>query len=606
VPIQSINPANGNLLRSFEPLSDDAVREKIALAQFAFAAYPDVPLDHRALCMRKLASLLEDEQAELAALITAEMGKPITAARAEIVKCASVCRYYAENAPRILAPEPIEAPDSPAAHDAHREESVHWDPLGIVLAIMPWNFPFWQVFRFLAPALMAGNVGLLKHASNVPQCALAIEALVRRAGFPRGTFQTLLIEASQVEMVLADDRVAAVTLTGSENAGRAIAAQAGWLIKKSVLELGGSDPFIVMPSADLAAAADAAVRARCINSGQSCVAAKRFLVADSIYHDFETLFVSGMETMKVGDPAREETDIGPLATVAQLEELDAQVQAAVAAGARLLTGGERMVGKGNFYEPTVLAGVPRDSAVYREELFGPVAMLFRVADIDEAIQIANDTPFGLAASVWTKDSAEQARFTAKLQCGAVFVNAPVASDPRLPFGGVKRSGYGRELSAAGMREFLNAKTVVVANQPARSHVEALPQPHLLSRLTPIGPPADEVAISAMRTPTPIRPPSNGVKIAYAPPSTTPPAPQPVAQTATANSPAPQPMARTVEPPPPPAAPPPIIIAPPASDSVISAVRAAAQQAAADSGKRTAPSSDSIVDSIRSAARANKD
>jgi succinate-semialdehyde dehydrogenase/glutarate-semialdehyde dehydrogenase len=494
------------LLRSFEALSEDAVREKIALAQSAFAVHAEVPLDHRALCMRKLAALLEAEQDELAELITAEMGKPISAARAEIVKCAGVCRYYAENAQRILAPEPIDTD----ANDA----SVRWDPLGVVLAVMPWNFPFWQVFRFLAPALMAGNVGLLKHASNVPQCALAIEALVRRAGFPRGTFQTLLIEAAQVERVLSDGRIAAVTLTGSESAGRAIAAQAGWLIKKSVLELGGSDPFIVMPSADLNIATHAAVRARCINSGQSCVAAKRFVVADSIYDEFEARFIQGMEAMKVGNPALEETDIGPLATVAQVEELDAQVKAAIAAGARVLAGGERMFGAGNYYEPTVLAGVPRDSEVYREEMFGPVAMLFRASDIDEAIEIANDTPFGLAASVWTTDPAEQHRFTAELQCGAVFVNAPVASDPRLPFGGIKRSGYGRELSAAGMREFLNAKTVVLAGQPAAARREAPMKPKIDAPSMPA--PARETAISGMRTSA--ERPVSGMKIVHEQPA----------------------------------------------------------------------------------------
>jgi succinate-semialdehyde dehydrogenase/glutarate-semialdehyde dehydrogenase len=455
MPIQSINPANGSLLQQFTPISEEAILRKIGFAEVALRDYANVPLSHRALCMRKLASLLEQETAELAALITTEMGKPITQARAEILKCASVCHYYADNAIRILAPEPVDTGPS--------EVYVRWDPLGIVLVVMPWNFPFWQVFRFLAPALMAGNVGLLKHASNVPQCALAIEALVRRAGFPQGTFQTLLIEASQVEMVLADQRVAAVTLTGSETAGRAIAAQAGWLIKKSVLELGGSDPFIVMPSADLTAAVDAAVRARCINTGQSCIAAKRFLIADSIYDDFETRFVAGMDAMKIGDPAHENTEIGPLATAAQVDELDQQVQAAIHAGGRLLTGGERMVGDGFFYEPTVLAGVPRDSAVYREEIFGPVAMLFRVRDVDEAIAVGNDTPFGLGASVWTRSDAEQRRFAVGLQCGSVFFNAPVASDPRLPFGGIKLSGYGRELSAAGMREFLNAKTIVVAD-----------------------------------------------------------------------------------------------------------------------------------------------
>jgi succinate-semialdehyde dehydrogenase/glutarate-semialdehyde dehydrogenase len=457
MPIQSINPANGELLRTFIPLTSEALLTRIALAEAAVTDYANVPLSHRALCMRKLASLLESEAGELAALITAEMGKPVVAARDEIVKCAGVCRFYADHAARILAPESID-------FDAN-EAFVRWEPLGIVLAVMPWNFPFWQVFRFLAPALMAGNVGLLKHASNVPQCALAIETLVRRAGFPRGTFQALLIEASQIEMVLADQRVAAVTVTGSETAGRAIAAQAGWLIKKSVLELGGSDPFIVMPSADIAAAAAAAVRARCVNSGQSCIAAKRFLVADAIYEEFETRFVAGMEALKIGDPAREDTVIGPLATVAQLDEVDAQVQAAIQAGGRLLTGGERMIGKGNYYEPTVIAGVPRTAAVYREEIFGPVALLFRVRDIDEAIAVANDTQFGLGASVWTRNDSEQRRLAALLQCGAVFFNAPVASDPRLPFGGVKHSGYGRELSAAGMREFLNTKTIVIA-EPA--------------------------------------------------------------------------------------------------------------------------------------------
>jgi len=455
MPIQSINPASGEVLRSFAPLSKQAVMEKIALAETAYKGFTDVPLEHRALCMRKLATLLETEKDELARLITTEMGKPVTEARAEIVKCATVCRYYAENAEQILTPEGLDN----GSTDAY----VRWDPIGIVLAVMPWNFPFWQVFRFLAPALMAGNVGLLKHASNVPQCSLAIEALVRRAGFPRGTFQTLLIEAVQVEMVLADERIAAVTLTGSEAAGRAVAAQAGWLIKKSVLELGGSDPFLVMPSANLETAVEAAVRARCINSGQSCVAAKRFIIADSIYEAFEARFVEGMSAMKVGDPALDETQIGPLATAVLLEELDAQVKSAMQAGARVLAGGERLDGEGNFYPPTVLAGVPRDAKVYREELFGPVAMLFRVKDIDEAIAVANDTPFGLAASVWTRSPAEQKRFAAELECGAVFVNAPVVSDPRLPFGGTKRSGYGRELSAAGMREFLNAKTVVNAD-----------------------------------------------------------------------------------------------------------------------------------------------
>jgi succinate-semialdehyde dehydrogenase/glutarate-semialdehyde dehydrogenase len=454
MPIESINPANGRHLRSFEPLTDEAARNKITLAAEAFRSYAFIPLDHRILCMRKLAAILEHETDDFAAIITLEMGKPIHAARLEILKCAAACRYYADNAARILAPESI---------PTENQSYVRWDPLGIILAVMPWNFPFWQVFRFLCPALMAGNVGLLKHASNVPQCALAIESLVRRAGFPRGTFQALLIESRQVEAILSDRRVVAVTLTGSEPAGRAVAAQAGWLIKKSVLELGGSDPFIVMPSADFDLAVETAVRARCVNTGQSCIAAKRFIIADEIYDAFESRFVAGMEAMRVGDPMQEDTDLGPLATARIVEELEEQVQAARQAGARILTGGQRMLGIGNFFEPTVLAGVSRNSPIYREELFGPVAMLFRVRDLSEAILLANDTPFGLAASAWTRDPAEQQRLVTELQCGSVFLNTMVASDPRLPFGGIKHSGYGRELSAAGMREFLNAKTVVIAS-----------------------------------------------------------------------------------------------------------------------------------------------
>jgi succinate-semialdehyde dehydrogenase/glutarate-semialdehyde dehydrogenase len=455
MPIQSINPATSEVLRSFEPLTEEPLRAKIALAYQAFHDYFEVPLEHRALCMRKLASLLEFEQEELAQLITLEVGKTIVASRAEIAKCADACRYYAENAERILAEEPIPA--------GRNNTYVRWEPLGVVLAVMPWNFPFWQVFRFLTPALMAGNVCLLKHAPNVPQCALTIEALVRRAGFSRGTFQTLLLESNQVEKVLADPRIAAVTLTGSEAAGRAVAAQAGWLIKKSVLELGGSDPFIVMPSAPLDAVVEQAIRSRTVNNGQSCIAAKRFIVHESLYEEFVERFVAGMESLEVGDPARESTEIGPLATAERVADLARQVESAKLAGAVVLTGGQRMLGQGNFYEPTVLTGVPRTAAVYREELFGPVAMVFRAASLDEAIQIANDTPFGLGASVWTGDPEEQRQLIAGLVCGQVFVNTIVASDPRLPFGGVKKSGYGRELSAAGMREFLNAKTVVIAD-----------------------------------------------------------------------------------------------------------------------------------------------
>ena len=451
--IESINPATGKLLRSFDALSDAALREKIETAAQSFRTYRNMPVGHRALCMRKLATLLEQDAVELALLITEEMGKPIEQARQEVAKCALVCRYYAEQAPRILAPEPVM---TEASHSY-----VRWEPTGVILAVMPWNFPLWQVFRFLAPALMAGNVGLLKHAANVPQCSLTIEALTRRAGFPRGSFQSLLLETHQVETVLGDSRVAAVTVTGSEAAGRAIAAQAGWLIKKSVLELGGSDPFLVMSSADLDLAVETGVKARCVNSGQSCIAAKRFIVMKEIYDRFLPRFVTAMERMRVGDPQDPATQIGPIATRRLLGDLEAQVKSAMSAGARVLTGGRPLLRDGNFFEPTVLEGVPRKCPVYREEVFGPVAMVFRVDSIDDAIELANDTPFGLAASAWTRDPAEQQRFLADLECGSVFLNAMVTSDPRLPFGGVKRSGYGRELSAAGMREFMTAKTVVV-------------------------------------------------------------------------------------------------------------------------------------------------
>ncbi|WP_433973661.1 NAD-dependent succinate-semialdehyde dehydrogenase [Tunturiibacter lichenicola] len=468
--IESINPATGKLLRQFEPLTDEAARQKIAVAAEAFRTYALIPIEHRALWMRKLASILDNELDDLSTLITLEMGKPIEASRYEILKCADACRYYAEHAARILAPESIPT--------EHNHSYVRWDPLGVVLAVMPWNFPFWQVFRFLAPALMAGNVAVLKHAPNVPQCALAIEALVRRAGFPRGTFQSLFLDVQQVETILGDDRIVAVTVTGSEAAGRAIGAQAGWLIKKSVLELGGSDPFIVMPSADLDLAIETAIRARCVNSGQSCIAAKRFIVADEIYDAFESRFVAGMEAIRVGDPMKPEVQVGPLVTAHAVDLLEEQVKAATRVGARILTGGERMLGAGNYFEPTVITGIPRNSAVYREELFGPVAMLFRAQDLNEAIEIANDTPFGLGASAWTRDPAEQQRLVAELQCGGVFLNTMVASDPRLPFGGIKRSGYGRELSAAGMREFLNAKTVVIAS--AGSTHEAVSKPYLVA------------------------------------------------------------------------------------------------------------------------------
>ena len=476
--IQSQNPANGKLLRSFDPLTPDALNTRLTIASNAARTYPRESLDQRIFWMRRLAALLEADREELALTMTSEMGKTLISARAEIDKCASVCRYYADNAVRFLTPERIAT--------EHSESYVRYDPIGVILAVMPWNFPFWQVFRFLAPALMAGNVGLLKHASNVPQCALAIEALVRRAGFPRGVFQSLLIEARQVEHLLNDDRVVAVTVTGSEAAGRAVAAQAGWLIKKSVLELGGSDPFIVLPSANLDAAIETAIHARILNNGQSCIAAKRFIVHDAIYAEFEKRFVAGMADLTVGDPLLDTTDIGPLATPQILEDLLDQVTRARESGGRVLTGGARAFVEegqvGNYFKPTVIAGLMQNAPVAQEELFGPVALLFRVSTLDQAIALANNTPFGLGASAWTNDDAERQRLSVELQAGAVFFNTPVASDPRLPFGGIKRSGYGRELGAAGMREFLNAKTVVVAESAATVHptppvyAEAKPEP----------------------------------------------------------------------------------------------------------------------------------
>ena len=459
MPIQSINPATGELLRSFRPLEPEAIAAKIALAHEASHSYPSETLPQRTFWMRRLAHLLEAEENELATLMVTEMGKTIISARAEVAKCARACRYYAEQSEAMLAPEFIAT--------EHARSYVRWDPLGVVLAVMPWNFPLWQVFRFLAPALMAGNVGLLKHASNVPQCALAIEALVRRAGFPRGVFQTLLIESKQVEKVLGDERVAAVTLTGSEAAGRAVAAQAGYLIKKSVLELGGSDPFIVMPSADLTETVKNAVEARCINNGQSCIAAKRFIVHESIYREFEERFVEGMAAQIVGDPMNEATQIGPLATVAGRR---GPAEAGGRGDPRRRPAADRRTptdARGQLLLADSHLGLPRTAAVTREETFGPLAFVFKVSSLDEAISLANDTPFGLGASCWTNEVAEQQRLALELQCGSVFFNTPVASDPRLPFGGIKHSGYGRELSAAGMREFLNAKTVVVAATAVR-------------------------------------------------------------------------------------------------------------------------------------------
>src|SRR5204862_975020 len=452
--IASINPATGEKVKEFAPFNDAEIEERLKGAENASRKYRRTAFSQRSELLEATAELLLQEKERLAEIITLEMGKLLRASVEEVLKCARACRFYAENAERFLE-------DEPAQTDAARSY-VRYEPLGPVLAIMPWNFPLWQVFRFATPALMAGNVGLLKHASNVPQCALAIEQIHCRAGFDDGVFQTLLIEPEQVEKLIVDPRVKAVTVTGSEKAGVAVASAAAREIKKSVLELGGSDAFIVMPSADFESALNTAVKARTINTGQSCIAAKRFIVADEIYERFLEQFVDRMRALKVGDPMDPETELGPLATEKILQGVHDQVQKTVGAGAKLLTGGNRIHGPGFFYEPTVLVDVPKDSPAYREEVFGPVASFFRVRDAGEAVEIANATSFGLGASAWTNDRTEQDLFASELESGMVFVNAMVASDPRLPFGGVKRSGFGRELGAAGIREFMNRKTIWIA------------------------------------------------------------------------------------------------------------------------------------------------
>ncbi len=452
--IASINPATGETLEEFPAFDDSEIEKRLNVAERAFMHQRRRSFAKRGQLMMTTASLLEHEKDNLARTITLEMGKLFRAAQDEIVKCARGCRFYAENSERFLE-------DEPAQTDAARSY-VRYQPLGTVLAIMPWNFPFWQVFRFAAPALMAGNVALLKHAANVPQCALAIENVFCRAGFDEGVFQTLLIESKQVEKLIVDPRVKAVTLTGSEKAGSDVGSTAARHIKKSVLELGGSDAFIVMPSADFEDALRTAVKARTINSGQSCIAAKRFFVADEIYDNFLRQFVERMRALKIGDPLEPATELGPLATDQILQSVHEQVQKSIAAGAKLLTGGNRIHGPGFFYEPTVLINVPTGSPACCEEVFGPVASVFRVRDADEAVERANDTTFGLGASAWTNNPAEQELFTSELETGMVFINAMVASDPRLPFGGVKHSGFGRELGAVGIREFANTKTIWIA------------------------------------------------------------------------------------------------------------------------------------------------
>jgi succinate-semialdehyde dehydrogenase/glutarate-semialdehyde dehydrogenase len=449
--IATTNPATGEVLKAFEPLSAAQIEQKVQLAASAFLTHRRTSFADRAEKMLRVAEILEKEKEECGRLMTLEMGKTLRSAVAEAAKCATGCRYYAENAERFLADEVVET--------SAKRSFIRYQPLGPILAIMPWNFPFWQVFRFVAPALMAGNVGLLKHASNVPQCALKIEEIVHGAGFPEGVFQTLLIGSGPVDGILNDPRVAAATLTGSEQAGIQVGVSAARRIKKVVLELGGSDPFIVMPSADLDAAVATAVEARVQNNGQSCIAAKRFIVAESIADEFERKFVSRMQALQVGDPFDEKTQLGPLANADAVTSLDADVKKSVAAGARILTGGHPLQRPGNFYAPTVLTDIPKESPAYSEEFFGPVASIFRVKSVDQAIQLANDSRFGLGASAWTRDPAETERFSNELEAGMVFLNKMVASDPRLPFGGVKSSGHGRELSMHGIREFVNIKTV---------------------------------------------------------------------------------------------------------------------------------------------------
>jgi succinate-semialdehyde dehydrogenase/glutarate-semialdehyde dehydrogenase len=452
--IASTNPTTGETLKEFAALDAAGVETKLANAERAFRSFRKTSFRERAAWLDTAAELLEKEKGQLARVMTLEMGKLLRAAEDEIVKCARGCRFYAEKSEEFLAEKKV---DTESARNF-----VRYEPIGPVLAIMPWNFPFWQVFRFAAPALMAGNVALLKHAANVPQCALAIEDIFRRAGFTDGVFQTLLIETEAVRALIDDPRVKAVTVTGSERAGSEAASAAARQIKKSVLELGGSDPFIVMPSADVAAAAKTGVAARIQNAGQSCIAAKRFILSEQIYEQFLSDFVGRMRALQVGDPLDPATEIGPLASEAILKGVEEQVQKSVAAGARLLTGGKRIDRPGFFYEPTVLAEIPRDSPAYREEIFGPVACCFRASDAADAIRIANDSVFGLGATAWTKDAREQELFASELEAGMVFLNSMVASDPRLPFGGAKRSGFGRELGAEGIREFVNIKTVSIA------------------------------------------------------------------------------------------------------------------------------------------------
>ncbi|MGW2310222.1 NADP-dependent succinic semialdehyde dehydrogenase [Actinomadura luteofluorescens] len=455
--IATTNPATGEVEKTFDALTDEEVDRRIARAADTFASYRTVPLERRAEWMNAAADVLDGEAGQIGAMLTTEMGKTLKAAVAEAHKCAKACRYYAEHAAEFLADRRPADPADVNARDAY----VRYQPLGPVLAVMPWNFPLWQVIRFAAPGLMAGNVGLLKHSSNVPQTALFLEDLFRRAGFPEGAFQTLLIGSAKVERVLRDPRVKAATLTGSEPAGRSVAAIAGDEIKPTVLELGGSDPFVVMPSADLEAAARTAAESRCLNNGQSCISAKRFIVDTGCAEEFERLFVERMREKRVGDPMDEATDVGPLVNEQGRAEAEELVADAVGKGASVLCGGERPDGPGWYYPPTVVSGVTPEMRMYHEEVFAPVATLLRVRGVSEAVEVANATGFGLGSNAWTRDDGERERFVRELDAGQVFINGMTTSFPELPFGGVKRSGYGRELSADGMRAFCNAKTVWV-------------------------------------------------------------------------------------------------------------------------------------------------
>jgi succinate-semialdehyde dehydrogenase / glutarate-semialdehyde dehydrogenase len=454
--IATINPTTGETLKTYEPLSDEALEDRIARAARAWQSYRLTSVEDRVGWLRAAADVLDRDTGTVAELMVTEMGKTLAAAKAEVGKCAKALRYYADKGPGFLEPVKADA-QAVGAEDAY---VVH-QPIGVVLAIMPWNFPLWQAMRFAAPALMAGNVGLLKHASNVPQTALYLEELFRKAGFPADVFQTLLIGSGTIEKVLRDDRVAAATLTGSAPAGQSVASIAGDALKKTVLELGGSDAFIVMPSADLDSAAEVAVTARCQNNGQSCIAAKRFFVHRDVAEEFTRLFAEKLAALKVGDPMAEDTKVGPLATESGRDDVEEYVADAVGKGATVVVGGKRPDGPGWFYPPTLVTGVTPEMRIYDEEVFGPVAALFTVDSLDEAIEIANSHPYGLGGNLWSDDEAERAQFVRDIASGMAFINGMVTSYPELPFGGVKQSGYGRELTEVGMREFMNAKTVWV-------------------------------------------------------------------------------------------------------------------------------------------------